>query len=224
MYLARRRKLLKVKILMVLALLFIMVTCVFIYIDREIMPTVQAIGELKAQELTTSAVNIGVSQVLDENIEYKDLVYIKEDGDGNITLLQANTMMMNRIASDVALNIQEQLKLIEAAPERIPLGNALQSQLLAQYGPKLRLTVTPVGVVDVNFGTEFQQSGINQTRHRIFLTVNTRVRVIVPLSSNTIEVITYVPIVETVIVGQVPHSFIQVPEDKVLNVTPLIDQ
>jgi sporulation protein YunB len=224
MYLARRRKLLKVKILMVLALLFIMVTCVFIYIDREIMPTVQAIGELKAQELTTSAVNIGVSQVLDENIEYKDLVYIKEDGDGNITLLQANTMMMNRIASDVALNIQEQLKLIEAAPERIPLGNALQSQLLAQYGPKLRLTVTPVGVVDVNFGTEFQQSGINQTRHRIFLTVNTRVRVIVPLSSNTIEVVTYVPIAETVIVGQVPHSFIQVPEDKVLNVTPLIDQ
>ena len=224
MYLARRRKLMKMKIVLVLTLLFTMTITTFLYIDHEIMPTVQAIGELKAQELTTRAVNQGVSLVLDQNIQYKDLIYIKEDNEGNITMMQANTMVMNRMASDVALNIQEQLKQIKAASERIPLGNALRSQLLAQYGPKIKLTVTPVGMVDVNFGTEFQQSGINQTRHRIFLIVNTSVRVIVPFSSNTIEIVTYVPIAETVIVGKVPHSYIQVPEDNKINVTPIIGQ
>ncbi len=224
MYIARRKKMLKIKIMLVLALLFTMTITTFLYVDKEIMPTVQAIGELKAQELTTRAVNQGVSSVLDKNIEYKDLIYVKEDGEGNITMMQANTMAMNRVASDMALSIQEQLKQIRAASERIPLGNALRSQLLAQYGPKIKLTVTPVGMVDVNFGTEFQQSGINQTRHRIFLIVNTRVRVIVPFSSNTIEIVTYVPIAETVIVGKVPHSYIQVPEDNKLNVTPIIGQ
>ena len=224
MYIARRKRILKVKIILVLSLLFIMTITTFLYIDHEIMPTVQAIGELKAQELTTRAVNQGVSIVLDQNIEYKDLIFIKEDNEGNITLMQANTMKMNRVASDVALNIQEQLKQIKAASERIPLGNALGSQLLAQYGPKIKLAVTPVGMVDVNFGTEFQQSGINQTRHRIFLIINTSVRVIVPFSSNTIQIVTYVPIAETVIVGRVPQSYIQVPEDKILNVTPLLGQ
>ncbi len=224
MYIARRKRMLRIKILLVLALLFTMMITTFLYIDREIMPTVQAIGELKAQELTTMAVNQGVSAVLQQNIEYKDLIYIKEDGDGNVTMMQANTMIMNRVASDVALNIQEQLKQIRSASERIPLGNALGSQLLAQYGPKIKLTVTPLGMVDVNFGTEFQQSGINQTRHRIYLIVNTRVRVIVPFSSNTIEIVTYVPIAETVIVGKVPHSYIQVPEDNKINVTPIIGQ
>lgn len=222
MYLGRRKKFLKFKIIMVLALFCIMTTLTFLYIDREIMPTVQAIGELKAQELTTRAVNQGVSIVMDKNIEYKDLIYIKEDSEGNITMMQANTMIMNRVASDVALTIQEQLNLIKAASERIPLGNALRSQLLAQYGPKIKLTVTPVGMVDVNFGTEFQQSGINQTRHRIFLIINTRVRVIVPFSSNTIEVVSYVPIAETVIVGKVPQSYIQVPQENMLNFTPII--
>jgi len=224
MYLARRRRLMKLKIVLVLTLLFTMTITTFLYIDHEIMPTVQAIGELKAQELTTRAVNQGVSMVLDQNIEYKDLIFIKEDNEGNITMMQANTMAMNRLASDVALNIQEQLKQIKAASERIPLGNALRSQLLAQYGPKIKITVTPIGMVDVNFGTEFQQSGINQTRHRIFLIVNTSVRVIVPFSSNTIEIVTYVPIAETVIVGRVPHSYIQVPEDNKINVTPIIGQ
>ncbi|SNS36116.1 sporulation protein YunB [Anaerovirgula multivorans] len=136
-------------------------------------------------------------------------------------IIVANTMMMNKVASDVALTIQEHLKQIQTASEKIPLGNALGSQLLAQYGPKFKLTVTPLGMVDVNFGTEFEQSGINQTRHRIFLIVNTKVRVIIPFSSNTIEVTTYIPVAETIIVGRVPMNYINVPKDQFLNIAPL---
>lgn len=196
-------------------------TGTFLYIDNKIMPTVQAIGELKAQEITTKAINQSVSVVVKQEIKYEDLITVKEDDEGNITLMQANTMMMNKIASDVALTIQEHLKQIQTTAERIPLGNALGSQLLAQYGPKIKLTVTPLGMVDVNFGTEFEQSGINQTRHRIFLIVNTKVRVIIPFSSNTIEVTTYIPVAETVIVGRVPMNYIHVPKDQFLNITPL---
>lgn len=187
------------------------------------MPTVQAIGELKAQEVTTRAVNQAVSLVLEKGIKYDDLIFVKEDDEGSITLMQANTMAMNKVASDVALTIQEQLNQIKTTSDRIPLGNALGSQLLAQYGPKIKLTVTPIGMVDVNFGTEFQQSGINQTRHRIYLIINTHVRVIVPFSTKRIEVTTYIPIAETVIVGKVPHTYIQVPEDRFLNITPIND-
>ncbi|WP_459766991.1 sporulation protein YunB [Alkaliphilus crotonatoxidans] len=222
LYITRRKQVLKYKILFIF--IFLMSTSIigFIYIDREITPTVQAIGDLKAQELTTRAVNQAMSFVLEQGIEYKDLISIKEDHEGNITMMQANTMYMNKIASDVALTIQEHLKQIRTTSDRIPLGNALGSQLLAQYGPKIKLTVTPLGMVDVNFGTEFEQSGINQTRHRIFLIVTTDVRVIVPFSTNNIKVTTYVPLAETVIVGRVPKSYIQVPDDKMLNINPIV--
>lgn len=52
---------------------------------------------------------------------------IKKDNDGNITLMQANTMLMNKVASDVALTIQDHFSKIKTTSERIPLGNALGS-------------------------------------------------------------------------------------------------
>ncbi len=221
MYITKRKKYFKYKIITFLAFVLSTSLISFIFIDREIMPTVQTIGELKAQELTTRAVNQAVSIVLENGVEYTDLISIREDIEGNITMMQANTMTMNKVASDVALTIQEHLKQIKTASDRIPLGNALGSQLLAQYGPKIKITVTPLGMVDVNFGTEFEQSGINQTRHRIFLIITTNVRVIVPFSSKPIEVISYVPLAETIIVGRVPHNYFQVPEEKFLNIAPL---
>ena len=219
-----KKKYLKFKIITVLILIVIILTMCFLYIDREITPTVQAIGELKAQEITTRAINESVSLVLKQDIQYQDLISVKEDDEGNITMMQANTFLMNKVASDVALTIQDHLKQIKTTSDRIPLGNALGSQLLAQYGPKIKLTVTPLGMVDVNFGTEFEQSGINQTRHRIYLVINTSVRVIVPFSSNTIHVTTYFPVAETVIVGKVPMNYINVPKDQFLDVTPIYEQ
>ncbi len=218
-----RKKYLKFKIIISIIIIGATLSTSFLYLDRQITPTVQAIGELKAQEITTRAINESISLVLKEDIQYQDLISIKEDRDGNITMMQANTFMMNKVASDVALTIQYYLKQIKTASDKIPLGNALGSQLLAQYGPKMKLTVTPLGMVNVNFGTEFEQSGINQTRHRIYLIINTSVRVMVPFSSNTINVTTYFPVAETIIVGKVPMNYVNVPEDEFLNLMPIYE-
>ncbi len=204
-------------------LFFIFVTLItaFIYIDREVMPTVQTIGVLKAQELSTRAVNIAVSEVLENGIDYRDLVYIEKDHEGVITMMQANTITMNKIASDIGINIQDHLREMRTSSEGIPLGNVLGTQLFAQYGPRIKVQITPMGMVDVNFGTAFEQSGINQTRHRIFLIVTLNVNVIVPFNSEALTVTTTVPLAETVIVGRVPQTMFQMPNDNFLNISPL---
>lgn len=215
--LSSKRKYLRIKILGMMLIVSLILISSFVYIDRKITPSVQAIGELKAQEITTRAINESISNVLKEDIRYQDLIFVKEDEEGNVTLMQANTFLMNKVASDVALTIQGYLKQIQTTSDRIPLGNAFGSQLFAQYGPKMKLTVTPLGMVNVNFGTEFEESGINQTRHRIYLIINTSVRVMVPFSSNTIKVTTYFPIAETIIVGKVPMNYVNVPGDEMSN-------
>ncbi|MEW9121562.1 MAG: sporulation protein YunB [Thermotaleaceae bacterium] len=155
-----------------------------------------------------------------DDIKYQDLIFIRTDTEGNVTMMQANTVMMNRLASEVALTVQDNIKQIKASSVNVPLGNVFGSQLLAQYGPKININVTPIGMVNVDFKTQFEQSGINQTRHKIYLVVNTQVRIIVPFSSNTTSVETSVPIAETVIVGKVPQSYIFVPENQMLNIMP----
>ncbi|MFT9497099.1 sporulation protein YunB [Anaerosolibacter sp.] len=133
---------------------------------------------------------------------------------------QGNTMMMNMLASEVALTVQDKIKNIKTSAVKVPLGNVFGSQLLAQHGPNINIDVTPIGMVNVDFKTEFEESGINQTRHKIYLIVKTQVRIIVPFSSDSTEVVTSVPIAETIIVGKVPQNYIFVPKDEMLNIVP----
>lgn len=200
--------------------IFLFLIYSFLLVDRKVKPSVLAIAEVKAREIATRAINESVNSKVSDDIKYQDLIFIRTDIEGNVTLMQANTVMMNRLASEVALTVQDNIKQIQASSVKVPLGNVFGSQLLAQYGPKIDIKVTPIGMVNVDFKTQFEQSGINQTRHKIYLVVNTQVRIIVPFSSNTTSVETSVPIAETVIVGKVPQSYIFVPENQMLNIMP----
>lgn len=209
----RVRKKGHIRFRIILAVIIIITVSVgyFIYLDRKIVPMVLAIGELKAQEMITKTVNESIRIVLRQDVKYQDLISTKEDSEGNIVMMQADTFLMNKIASDVALTIQHHFEQIRVLTERIPLGNILGSQFFAQYGPKIKLGITPMGMVDVNFGTEFEHAGINQTRHRVYLIINTEAKVIVPFNSNNMHVTTYFLVAETVIVGKTPRSYINVP-------------
>lgn len=207
----RKKDHIRFRIILIIVIIISVLVSYFIYLDRKIVPIVLAIGELKAQEMITRAVNESIRIVLRQDIRYQDLISTREDSEGNIVMMQANTFLMNKIASDVALTIQHHFGQIKVFTERIPLGNILGSQFFAQCGPKIKLGITPMGMVDVNFGTEFEHAGINQIRHRVYLIINTEAKVIVPFNSNNMHVTTYFPVAETIIVGKIPRSYINVP-------------
>lgn len=223
MYITKKKGGLKWKVLFSIVVILAVLFTLLNYIENRIAPTLQALGDMRAQEVINRAVHLGVKEIIEQEIFYQDLISLKTDHEGNITVMQANSLFMNRIATEAALAIQEKLEAIKDTVQGIPLGSALGSQLLAQKGPKLKLTLTPIGKVHVNFGSEFDQAGINQTRHRIFLTVTTEVQVIVPFSSQMVKSTIYVPLAETIIVGPVPQSYFQVPSEKTLHITPVIE-
>lgn len=190
----------------------------FIIVDRNIRPTIMAISQVKAKMVATQAINDAVKEKIGKEIQYRDLIFLKYDNEGKLRLMQANTILMTNIASDVALAVQDEIRQIGIKQVKIPLGNAIDSQILSQYGPKINMEMVPQGSVTVDFATEFEESGINQTIHRVFLIIKADVRIIVPLASDTASITTTIPIAETVIVGEVPESYISVPEDEFLNV------
>lgn len=97
LYIKKRKKYIKYKIYTIIIFILMILSFAFFYIDSKIMPTVQAIGELKAQEITTRAINESVSVVVKQDVKYEDLISIKEDSEGNITFMQANTRMTKYI-------------------------------------------------------------------------------------------------------------------------------
>jgi hypothetical protein len=53
----------------------------------------------------------------------------------------------------------------------------------------------------------FEQAGINQVKHVLCLNVEAEIKVVIPLVQETMAVSTKIPIVENIIVGQVPGAY-----------------
>jgi sporulation protein YunB len=210
------------KLILVFIMIFILSVLIgsFIYIDKTLRPTITVLAETKALELANRSINQAVAELVEGKINYEDLMDVQLDNQGKITMIQANTIMMNELASAVALEIQDELKKGKTSSAYIPIGTALGSPILAKYGPKLEVSTEPIGTISVNFKTKFESSGINQTRHRIYLEAKTQVKVIIPLITSTKEIKAQIPICETIIVGDVPNSYVNIPDQDIKEVIP----
>ena len=202
----------------IILLLSILLFSLYFYkfMDNNIKPTLVAIGEVKARTVTTEAINDTIKSKIKYGINYNDLIYVKYDNQGRVTLMQANTVLMNSIASDLALDVQEQLKNMSTTKVGVPLSNIFNNQLIQL--PSIKLKIKPQGSVSIDFATQFEESGINQTRHRIYLIVNTDIKMIIPLVSENLRITTNVPIAETIIVGNVPEQYISLPKDELIHI------
>lgn len=180
----------------------------FLAIERNFRPVIVSIANVRADVLATEAVNHAVSEKVARNILYKDLVLLEKDREGRLMMAQINTMEVNRLMAETTLRVQEALKAIRGEVIYIPLGQALDSHLLANYGPRIPVRMIPVGRVNTKVIDTFESAGINQTRHKVYLDIHAEVQVVIPFVSSVIEVVTAVPLADNVYIGEVPDTVI----------------
>ena len=113
---------------------------------------------------------------------------------------------MNKIATDVALRVQNELKDVGKVGIEIPMGYVTKNNLLSNLGPNIKATMNPIGHVETRYISDFESAGINQTRHKIYVEVKAKIKVVLPVAYNEIEVISQLPITETIIVGKIPET------------------
>jgi len=193
------------------AILFIIFAATFWMMETHLKPTLLAIAEAKATLIATQSINSVINESVNLSIDPQKLVNITLDNRGRVVLIQPNTMEFNKIAADTTIKVQNILRDIGEEKIQIPMGQILGSQILASVGPNITVTVIPVGTVQVQVIDKFEQAGINQTRHMVYLIATTQIRIVVPLVSKSVSVNTQVPIAEYVVVGEVPSTYMQFP-------------
>lgn len=193
-----------------LALLFIVLQIIML-VDRNLRPTLEAIAEARAKVIATQAINDAITTKIAQEINYGLLIAVHTDHNGKPSWAQVNTMEVNRIVAATTTRVQETLGNIRGEVLRIPLGQALNSQLLANMGPRIPFTIVPIGTVNVEVTDAFEQAGINQTRHKIYLEVYTDVQIVVPFVTRTIQVHSQIPIADVTYLGEVPQTVIDLP-------------
>lgn len=191
------------------------------YVIANLNPVVIAMAEARARQLAVAAINRAVAQVMQDSVDYSDLIQVSTDANGRVTMIRANTILMNELASRTALTVQKNLTELEQEGVTVPLGSAFGVKVLSGSGPRIAVGVLPVGSITTRFVTAFQSAGINQTRHEISLEASTQMRIVIPTGAQTVSVTTIVPVAEAIIVGEVPASYVNVPDvDSMLNLIP----
>ena len=198
----------KLKKGIILAVIFLVIVVVCIYTLNSVSPTSVAFSEAEIKSLTTAAVNSAIFEVMLEPISYSDLVSIEKNADGEITLIAANSMIINKLARDMAQSTETYIEKMGEQDVKIPIGTLSGSPLLAGKGFKVTIRVLPLGSVKCQFVSEFETAGINQTRHKIYLDVVATISIVLPTSQSIVKTNTPVLVSESIIVGKVPDTYL----------------
>lgn len=190
------------------SLLLFLIIRGFLAVEKNFRSVIIALAEVRADILATEAINIAISETIARDILYKDLVFLQKDREGRVVVAQVNTMEINRLIAQTTISVQNALQGLRGEAIYIPLGQALGSHLLAGHGPRIPIRMIPVGRVNTNVIDVFEEAGINQTRHKIYLDIHVEVQIIIPFVSSVVEVITVVPLTDNIYIGEVPETVI----------------
>jgi len=178
-------------------------------LDKIIMPTVKLVADAQMRAEVTNTINKTIFQEYSRNFNYNDIIKFDKDNDGNIIMMTADTLKLSEIATLTVLKAQEELEKKSQVDIRIPMGYVTKNNILARFGPDVKIRMRPIGHITTRYLSEFEDAGINQTRHKIYIETTTRVKMIMAVSSSELEIVNQIPIVETIIVGRVPSTAIQ---------------
>ena len=89
----------------------------------------------------------------------------------------------------------------------IPLGSVIGRGMLSGRGIPLKLYVIGAGGLLVDTESVFESAGLNQTCHRVYVTVCVDLTLLYHGKTDTVTVTTKVLASETVIVGEVPAAY-----------------
>ena len=157
-------------------------------------------------DLTNDAI---AKQMADGIIQYDRIVYFEKDLSGRITALKTNMSEVNRLKTDILNIINDEILALDTSDIGIPLGSLFLPELLSGKGPSIPVHILSIRNSDAGFTSNFSQAGINQTLHQLIMEVSVDVAVLVLARTETFTVTSEVVVAETVIVGDVPQTYLQ---------------
>lgn len=157
-------------------------------------------------DLTNDAI---AKQMADGIIQYDRIVYFEKDLNGRITALKTNISEVNRLKTDILNIINDEILALDTSDIGIPLGSLIFPELLSGKGPAIPVHILSIRNSDAVFASNFSQAGINQTLHQLTMQVSVDVSVLVLAKTETFTVTSEVVVAETVIVGEVPETYLQ---------------
>lgn len=182
----------------------------FLMLRSRYRDVIRDLAETQVKNTTSDLTNDAIAKQIAEGIiQYDRIVYFEKDLDGRITALKTNMSEVNRLKTDILNLINDEILALDTSDIGIPLGSLFLPELFSGKGPAIPVHILSIRNSDAVFASNFSQAGINQTLHQLTMIVSVDVAVLVLGQTSSFTVNSEVVVAETVIVGDVPSTFLQ---------------
>lgn len=193
-----------------LLIVLLILAAAFVYLRGRYRDVVADLAETRVKNVTSDLANAAIyKQIEDGKIQYDRLVYFEKDLNGRITALKTNIGEVNKMKTDVLSIINDEIMELDSSDIGIPLGSLIFPELLSGRGPSIPVRVLAIRNSDATFESHFSQAGINQTLHQLIMEVTVSASILVLGETNTFTINSAMVVAETVIVGEVPETYLQ---------------
>ena len=180
------------------------------YLEAQLQPVLDAMATAKVKNAVTQTLDGAIAGLVEESgLTYSDIITMEKDGSGRITALTSNMGVLNSLRTGILGTAVAAVDGMDTESLAIPVGNLSGVNFLSGRGFSVPVEVVSVGTAHAEFENQFTDAGINQTRHQIMLNVTVTVDILLPGDTLRADVDAQVPVAETIIVGTVPDTYLQ---------------
>lgn len=198
------------RVLIFLLLLALLLLAGLLYFRFKFHGAIRDLAETQVRNATSDLINDAIDrQIEQENIKYDRIVYFEKDLNGRITALKTNMSEVNRLKTDILNLINDEILALDTSDLGIPLGSLLLPELMSGRGLEIPVRILSIRNSDASFTSDFREAGINQTLQQLNMEVCVDVTTLVLGQTAVFTVSSQVVVAETIIVGQVPDTYLQ---------------
>lgn len=190
-------------------LLLVLVVLAVIAAESWLIPLVEAVGTHRSQALYDGTVNGMTADILQQyGWTDEDLLTVQTDAAGNVTAVYPDTVKLNRLAAELNESLMSQLRSETGIAFSVPSGSVFGGVWTANRGPLLTFRLTADSIVTTGIKDTVTSVGINQTCYTLSITVEQDVLLIYAGRYKTLTMRSEVMVVQTVLMGDVPQTYV----------------
>ncbi len=208
--------------------LSILFSLFLIYIlGKKINPIIKRYATVEAERFATLIINHEIKDHTEDE-KFDELFQTTKNNDGEIIMIDYNSVLVNQLLSEITREIQKDLLALENGNVKrlslskalkgenfpdlkngivceVPMGTILSNSFLANMGPVIPIRLSFLGQVMSSLNTKVKSYGVNYLYIELSIQIEVRMRISMPTMTEEKIKKTQIPLSIKVIQGKIPN-------------------
>ncbi len=198
-----------IKYRVIIFFIFFIISCTFLikgYFSSAVLEYVKFDCTNKINEIITTTIN---EQVV-SSLTNESLMHVTYNDNKEVVYAYIDTKKTNEIlglTSEAILNLTNEFNAKEESKVEIPLGYLISGSAFFSSNVTLPVSVSSISTYSVKLNTVVEEYGINSSLVTVNLNYDFAFKAVLPLISSDMYVSNSIPLLTTVLYGNVPNYF-----------------